>query len=99
MLKTLKWVYDLGVRQERVRIATHLRLEVQRAGLSRDTRLDMINENSPKLSKSRRDKLAFAMEVDTRVQDVINNIFADNGGHWEHGASLMFPDDKHKGEI
>lgn len=102
MLKTLKWVYDLGVRQERARIASHLRLEAQRAKISRDTTEDMLRESlskSSKTSKSRREKLDFAIAVDNKVQEIIHNLFDEQGGHYVMGASLMFPDDKHKGEI
>lgn len=98
MLKTLKWVYDLGVRQERVRIASHLQIEAQRAKAHRETVRDIFTD-SPKISKSRREKLQLAEAVDNRIQEIINNMFEDNSGHWVSGASLMFPDDKHKGEI
>lgn len=101
MLKTLKWVYDLGVRQERVRISSHLQLAVQLNKTSNDAMLGMLSDDAgrKKSSKSRKERLEFELAVNNKVQEIINTMYEDSGGHWITGSSLMFPDDKHKGEM
>lgn len=98
MLKTLKWVYDLGVRQERTRIASYLQLEAQRAGIQRDTALDMLRERADSkkpFSKERKAKLDFSIAVNDRVADIIHTMFMGEQ-HYEMGASFMYPEDERK---
>lgn len=100
MLKTLKWVYDLAVRQERVRIAAHLQALAQGARVSREIQDNMFREevNKPRPNQKKLNQIDFDRAVQSRIEVIISDIFNDNG-QWVSGASLMFPDDKHKGEI
>lgn len=100
MLKTLKWVYDLGIRHERTRIASHLRVASTATMTNREIMTDMLDEEMTrgKPSKKRKERLEFDIAVNHKVLDIINDMF-DAKGDWIPGASLMFPDDKHKGEI
>lgn len=101
MLKTLKWVYDLGVRQERVRISSHLQLAKELNKTSNDAMLGMLSDNADRKrpSKSRKERLEFEIAVNNKVQEIIQTMYEDANGHWVPGSSLMFPDDKHKGEL
>jgi hypothetical protein len=93
MLKILKWSYDLGVRQERVRIAAHLQVEGQRATTMSEQAEFMIRDNMElKTFKEKRLK-RFELEADVnhRVEEIIRDIF-QNKGDWIPGASLIFPD-------
>lgn len=99
MLKALKWAYDLGVRQERVRIASHLQMESQQARASNDTMIGMLRgEDQPAPNQKRKERLEIAVKVNDRIQNIIDNLFYPKG-EWTPPASLMFPDDKHKGEM
>lgn len=97
MLRALKWAYDLGVRQERVRIASHLEMVRSGAVVSQEGFRNMLNED-PSMTKTRKDRLKFNMAVSQKVEQIISDIFRDDG-QWVPGSSLMFPDDKHKGEF
>ncbi len=97
MLKALKWAYDLGVRQERVRISAQLQLEGTRSRVHQDSILDMLR-NDEKVSIKKRDRLDFEVAVSARIQDIISTLFEPQGD-WIKGSSIMFPDDNHKGEI
>lgn len=48
MLKTLKWVYDLGVKQERVRIAAHLQAAAQGRRVTAGVMDDMLFDEALK---------------------------------------------------
>lgn len=100
-LRALKWAHDLGIRQERVRIASHLQLKGQQARISNDTMLEMLKENADrkKPNKQEGSRLEFAIAVNDRVQEIIQEMFEDQGGQWLSGASVMFPDDDHKGKV
>lgn len=100
MIRALKWAYDLGVRQERIRIASHLQLYAQGARHSRDAFDSMIREEleNDKPNKSRAEKLKFNREIQARISNIVEDLFSPKG-EWKPGASLMFPDDKHKGEV
>lgn len=103
MRKMLKWAYDLGIRHERVRIASHLQLESTRAhnSMDRDMEFMRVMNESPKIkvSKSAKEKLDFNIAVNHRVQQIIQNMFESSPDKWIPGASVMFPDDEHKGKI
>lgn len=94
MLKTLKWVYDLGVKQERNRIARYL--EGQAAALSNEfaVEYDML-ETMTNNTKQRKARLELKHSVTRQVSDIVRNILAPNYQDRDM-FSLMFPDDKHK---
>lgn len=94
MLKLVKWAYDLGIRHERIRIASHLQAKAHQSGLNRDVVLDMLRENA-KMPKKRAERLDFEIAVSNRVEEIINEMF-DSQGDWRPGASLMFPDNLEK---
>lgn len=99
MLKLLKWAYDLGVRQERVRIASHLRL----MSTENRSRLNILDEmmSIPIASKkeiSERQHQDFERAIRHEVQEIIDAI-TEARGDWVPGASIMFPGDTHKGPM
>lgn len=96
MLKTLKWVYDLGVHQERVRIAAHLQREIHHAQLSNEIAMNMLSEiaDSKKPNKARMQRLDFSIAVNDRVREIISDIFKQNNGEWVDGGSIMFPEEE-----
>lgn len=99
MIKTLKWIYDLGIRHERVRIASHLQLASQQARTSNESMMDMMRDlGEKKFSKKRSERLEFNVAVNDRVQVIIQDMF-QTSDTWVSGASIMFPDDEHKGKI
>lgn len=99
-LKALKWSYDLGARQERVRISAHLQAKAQGARINNEVLSNMLNEemsrNRPR--KSTMERLQFDQAVNHRVGEIIDEIF-NPSGEWTPPASIMFPNDNHKGEI
>lgn len=99
MFKAFKWAYDMGVRQERVRIAAQLQ-EVKR---QLDVRL---NDHNYQMQRPVTDKKELAERenqrkqynevryaTDTRVRDIIDKLFE---AQWEQswGRSIMFPEEK-----
>lgn len=92
MLKTLKWVYDLGVKQERVRIAAHLQNFAQGARVTNSVMDDMLREEMrrPKPNKRRLERLDFDRAVAHKVDEIIEGIFRPNGEYVP--TSLMFPE-------
>jgi hypothetical protein len=100
MLRALKWAYDLGIRHERVRIASHLQVRASHLLDSRDTALSMLSNNADlkRPNKNTAKKLEFKIAVEDQVRDLIHEMFTDNG-HYVSGASIMFPDDEHKGPV
>lgn len=88
MLKTLKWVYDLGVKQERVRIAAHLQVNAIGAKNSINAMNNMFHEeiNKPKPNKNRLERIDFDRAVNHQIEEIIQ----DNGS-WVAGGSIMFP--------
>lgn len=95
MLKALKWVYELGIRHERVRIASHLHLHATGARNSNSVLNDMFREemSKPKPNKKRLERLDFERVVNHRIEEIINDMFQNNG-QWIDGASIMFPEEK-----
>lgn len=96
MLKTLKWVYDLGVKQERVRISAHLQNFAQGARVTHSVMDDMLREemNRPKPNKKRLERLEFDRAVARQVDEIIEGIFRPNGEYVP--TSLMFPEVEEK---
>jgi hypothetical protein len=94
MLKTLKWVYDLGVKQERQRIARHLEGHVSRLGDEYDVGRNMLRD-IPDSAKRRKQRLELKQAVTLRVIEIVNNILQPR---YEDRASysVMFPDEDKK---
>ena len=96
MLRTLKWVYSLGVRHERQRIASHLQLEATQARNENDAIYDVMREKSERNTKVQNKKrLELQTAVNNRVADIISDMFRSND-NWIAGPSFMFPDEKDK---
>lgn len=93
MLKLLKWAYDLGVRQERVRISAHLQ-NVSRYSEYESERMFAIldSEKTPKRTKS---QLDFKMAVEDKIRKTVDEIMKPQNSDY-FGYSIMFPDDDHK---
>jgi hypothetical protein len=98
MLKTLKWVYGLGVKQERQRIAAGLQLQQQRARTFNEAALVMIRDPASKkeVAQKRRQRLELQMAVNDRIQEIVNEMFRTEGGEWINANSIMFPDEGKK---
>lgn len=71
MLKTLKWVYDLGVKQERVRIAAHLQNAAQSHRVTAGVMNDMLFDEGHKRRPNKRaiERLEFDQAVARQVED------------------------------
>jgi len=95
MLKTLKWIYKLGVRNERHRIAAYL----QTAQGNRLDRLnDSINYDAPITSKKdatarAKRKADLNRAVDQEVINIIEGLFRGEE-RYERGESIMYPEDE-----
>lgn len=92
MFKTLKWVYDLGVKQERVRISAHLQAAAQGRRVSAGVMGDMLFDEGHKRRPNKRaiERLEFDQAVAREVDDIIESIFRPNGEYVP--TSLMFPE-------
>lgn len=92
MLKTLKWVYDLGVKQERVRISAHLQNLAQGHRVSNGVMSDMLYDEMRKSKPNKRaiERLEFDRAVASAVDEIIEGIFRPNGEYVP--TSLMFPE-------
>lgn len=95
MLKVLKWAYDLGVRQERVRISAHLQNVSRQSEYAMAENYDMLRND--KTSKQRKVRAELNMEVDRRIKETIDAIMRPQSSDYLN-YSIMFPNDKHKGE-
>ena len=93
MLKTFKWVYKLGVDQERQRIAGRLQIAAQGAVRNRDTAYDMLREigKNESVKPKRKERLEFEMAVNDRVNEIIGELFRYNE-EYITGSSFMFPE-------
>lgn len=89
MLKTLKWVYELGVRQERQRIAAILQGELQQRAAYNQTMHDVINDTK---LESQKDKMLKRLAVSSEVSSIVNRLFETQ--YHENYVSLMFPEEK-----
>lgn len=97
MLRVIKWAYNLGVRNERHRIAGYL----SNAKGQRYDRLSLFEEElrvSP--VQSEKDAINRNIElrqkqavVDNEVIDIISGLFHSEE-KYERGASFMFPNEK-----
>lgn len=92
-LKALQWVYDLGVNQERNRIARIL----EQSSFQNDDYIgnayNIIRDDANKMSASRKNKLEHRAQVMQSVNDIINRIMRVET-EYVGGSSLMFPEDK-----
>lgn len=98
MLKTFKWIYKLGVRHERRRIAAFLQT-VQNRRYDHVSMLEREYEASYRLNdeKGTVDEVEIArlkeqQAVDEAVIDIISQLLAPNPPI-ERGESVMFPDE------
>lgn len=94
MLRTLKWIYDLGIRHERVRVASHLQIQSTGVRNSNTVMEDMFREEMSKKrpNKTQLERLDFQKAVNHRIEEIIQDMFHDEG-QYISGASIMFPDD------
>lgn len=92
MLRALKWAYDIGVRQERTRIAAQLQGRQQGARFEEDMMQDMLRRelDRPKPRKHIAERLEFQKAVVHRVDQIIDEIFRPNGEYIP--TSVMFPE-------
>lgn len=97
MLKTLKWVYGLGVKQERVRIARELENQAamlnNEYGVEHDMLRELGHENETKAKMRRLQRLELKHATTHRLQEIINNILQPRHEP-STSISVMFPDDK-----
>ena len=93
MVRTFKWIYELGVKQERLRIARILEQELEQRRFYLGTAHDMLSDNSKsQMNKERKAKLARHADIVTGVNEVIMHIMEPG---WEQTttSSALFPDD------
>jgi len=95
MLKALKWAYDLGVRQERVRISAHLQNISRQVDFNENRMFEVLH--SERTPKNKKNQLEFELAVERKIKDAVENIMRPQPSDY-FGYSVMFPDDKHKGE-
>jgi hypothetical protein len=98
MIRTFKWIYNLGVEQERVRIARVLEQEAHRRSVVATVGTDMLinrDRDGTKMSDKRKQRL----ELETAVADEVKSIvLAIIEPHAEHviGSSILFPNTESK---
>jgi len=96
MFKALKWAYNIGVRQERVRIAAQLQLRANELHYQIEMDLDVLRDSTERTPrKSTKERLKFQIAVNGRVKSIINELFTPKG-EWINDESIMFPDNKEK---
>jgi len=96
MFKVLKWAYDMGVRQERVRIAAQLQMRVSALHYQRKMDLDVLRDSTERTPrKPTKERLKFQIAVSDQVKSIINEMFTPKG-EWINDESIMFPNDKEK---
>ncbi len=95
MLRLVKWAYDLGVRQERHRIASELQLQQQRSQNFNRVALGILHdpESGMETSKKRKQRLELQIAVNDRIQEIINDMFRSEGEMYIPGSSIMFPEE------
>lgn len=90
-LKSLKWAHNLGVKQERQRIAAELQLQQQRARTFNEVAMGMLRDTPQKeLTKQRRQRLDLQIAVNNRIQEIVDELF--RAEELIAGSSIMFPD-------
>ena len=96
MFKALKWAYDIGVRQERVRIAAQLQMRASALHYETESNYDLLRDSTKRTpSKSTKERLNFQIAVNNRVKSIINEMFTPKG-EWINDESIMFPNEKEK---
>lgn len=94
MLKLLKWAYDLGVKQERTRIARELENEMASRTVYLDTGFDMLRNE--KMSKPRKARLEHTVAVSEAMRSIISKIFEPKHEDRANNISIMFPEKESK---
>lgn len=88
MLKTLKWVYETGVKQERVRIASHLQIILRE--------LEIFDQNSYLAKDVEQSKNSeFGRAVNNRLIEIIRGILEPKS-EYITTTSIMFPEERSK---
>jgi hypothetical protein len=90
MLKTLKWVYDLGVKQERVRIARALENTYNQQKGVASAGYNMLDDPEARMTKERQRKLQFEVAVAVNTQEIVSAIL-NPGVDYDVKPSIMFP--------
>ena len=100
MIKALKWAYDLGVRQERVRIASELQIIQRQIEVEFDNNYNHLRYHNAKNDNDEEHKntIQFKISVASRVREIIDKLFEPTQ-EYVYGSSPLFPDDNHKGEL
>jgi len=96
VLKLVKWAFDLGVRQERVRISAHLQNVARQAGFAESEMYDIFRDE--KTSQRKKNTLELEMAVERKIMDTVDKIMRPQNSDY-FGYSIMFPEDKHKEQI
>ena len=92
MLKTLKWVYKLGVKHERRRVASYLvnaqanHYDPFNVGSSRS----LLFEKD--MNDEQKEKIKFRDAVDAEVVSIINGLFEPNERYQRGNKSIIFPE-------
>lgn len=93
-LSVLKWAYDLGVKQERQRIARLLEHTATNSIDYIDTAYNMLADEKS-MSKARKDKLAKRVEINSAVRDIIAVIMSPKQDYVVT-EPLLFQDEEKK---
>lgn len=99
MLKTLKWIYKLGVHHERHRVAAFLQsAQNRRYDDVRTIEQQMgmnyrLGDEEGTMDEVEKQRLKEQVAVDKAVIDIISQMFHGEQ-KYERGASFMFPEDK-----
>lgn len=98
MLRLLKWAYDLGVRQERTRIARELENEMASRTVYLNTAIYMLSDNSSmsRVSKQRKARLEHTIDVSKEILGIVSKIFAVKYEDQTNNISIMFPEKESK---
>lgn len=96
MVGVLKWVYELGVKHERRRVAAYLRntqafkwQEVDR--MERQMASIFDSSKTTKLSEAEKQQLMQRIAVERAVEEIIASIFRSQD-QYVPGPSVMFPE-------
>lgn len=88
-LSVLKWVYELGVKHERHRIASYLKLQERMAFRAQADAYDELKaQHMPPKSKQAKE---WELAVNGAVEDIIRGLFTESHGEYVPGESIMFP--------
>lgn len=88
MFRALKWAFDKGVRQERVRIAAHL--ETQLRSLDVDMNRFYGDLKSTDSKSKAKQKADFNLAVTDRLKDIVGGVMRPS---MRYNSSIMFPED------